>query len=175
MLVVAALVLALLPGTPREIDVAASKASFGVAHVWVERVAGTVPILRGAVTLAPGALVPTSVTAELDATKIRTDEPDRDAALESPDFFDAAKYPVWTFVSRNVTPEGPTSFAMDGDLTIHGVTRPERLNVTIGGDQARPVYHATATVDRHVFGMATTRLDPTIGSSVDVRLDIVLR
>ena len=82
---------------------------------------------------------------------------------------------MWTFVSRNVTPEGPTSFAMDGDLTIHGVTRPERLNVTIGGDQARPVYHATATVDRHVFGMATTRLDPTIGSSVDVRLDIVLR
>jgi polyisoprenoid-binding protein YceI len=60
-------------------------------------------------------------------------------------------------------------------LTIHGVTQPERLNVTASGSPAHPVYHATAQIDRHAFGMAVTRLDPTIGSNVDVTLDIVLQ
>ena len=89
------------------------------------------PIVRGAVTLPAGSVIPTAVTAVLDATRIRTDEPDRDRSLESPDFFDAARFPQWTFESTKIVPRGPNAFEMDGDLTIHGVTRPERLEVAV--------------------------------------------
>ena len=157
---------------PRAIDAAKSSAQFSVAHIWVERVTGTVPILSGGVSLAPGSVIPQSASAELDATHITTGEPDRDRSLESPDFFDAAKFPRWTFTSTRIVPTGPASFEMDGNLTIHGVTQPERLDVTVIGDAVHPEYRAKAQIDRHAFGMIRTRLDPTIGTILDITLDI---
>lgn len=159
----------------RAIDANKSKAQFSVKHIWVERVIGTVPILSGSVTLAPGSVIPTGVTAVLDATRIATDEPDRDKALESPDFFDAKKFPMWTFVSTKIAPKGSNAFEMDGNLTVHGVAQLEHLDVTVSGDVAHPVYRATSEIDRHAFGMTVTRLDPTIGGTADVTLDITLR
>jgi|SRR5580700_2072402 polyisoprenoid-binding protein YceI len=160
---------------PRTIEAARSSARFSVTHIWVERVAGTVPVLGGSVALADGAMIPTAATATLDATGIATGEPDRDRSLKSSDFFDVKNFPQWSFVSTKIIPHGANLFEMDGNLTIHGVTQPERLNVTASGSPAHPVYHATAQIDRHAFGMAVTRLDPTIGSNVDVTLDIVLQ
>lgn len=157
------------------IDPAHSHAQFSVSHIWVERVTGIVPILSGSVTLGEGSVIPTEVTAVLDATRLITDEPDRDRALKSPDFFDTDKFPQWTFASTKVVPQSTHAFEMNGNLTVHGVTRPERVNVTIGGTGANPVYHGTTQIDRHAFGMAVTRLDPTIGGTVDVTLDVALR
>jgi polyisoprenoid-binding protein YceI len=154
------------------IDSSTSKATFCVSHIWVERVCGTVPIESGTVTLAPGSLVPSSVTAALDATKIATGEPDRDASLRSPDFFDTQRFPRWTFTSTKIVPRADNAFEVDGELTIHGVTRPEKLDVSVSGDAPHQRYHATGEIDRHAFGMSVTRLDPTIGGTVDVTLDV---
>jgi polyisoprenoid-binding protein YceI len=172
-LVLACALLAAASG-PRAIDSAKSSAQFSVAHIWVEDVTGTVPILGGSVTLLPGSLIPQVANAVLDATRITTGEPDRDRSLESPDFFDAAQFPRWTFTSTRIVPKGPASFEMDGDLTMHGVTQSERVDVTANGDPLHPEYRAKAQIDRHAFGMLRTRLDPTIGSTVDITLDIVL-
>jgi hypothetical protein len=38
-----------------------------------------------------------------------------------------------------------------------------------------PEYRAKAQIDRHAFGTVRTRLDPTIGNTVDITLDIVLK
>jgi len=172
-LALASALLAAAP-SPRAIDIVKSSTQFSVAHIWVERVTGTVPILGGSVTLLPGSVIPQSATAVLDATRISTGEPDRDRSLESPDFFDIAKFPQWTFASTRIVPKGPASFEMDGDITMHGVTQSERLDVTVIGDPLHPEYRAKAQIDRHAFGMARTRLDPTIGNTVDITLDILL-
>jgi polyisoprenoid-binding protein YceI len=166
--------LAVAPAPVRQIDVAHSNATFSVSHIWVENVTGTVPILRGSVTLASGAMLPEAASAVLDATRIKTDEPDRDRSLESPDFFDAGKFPQWTFVSTRIISKGPTAFEMDGDLTLHGQTQPEVLDVTTSGTPEHPRYHAVGHIDRHAFGMSRTRLDPTIGSTVTVTLDVAV-
>jgi polyisoprenoid-binding protein YceI len=167
--------LAAVPQAPRAIDPAHSHAGFTVQHIWVEHVTGSVPILSGTVSLAPESRIPASAQAVLDATRIETGEPDRDRSLESADFFDAQRYPRWTFTSTRIVPRGSDAFEMDGDLTIHGVTQRERLNVTSGGTIADPVYHATAQIERRAFDMATTRMDPVIGGTVDVTLDISLK
>lgn len=158
----------------RAVDPARSKAQFSVAHIWVEHVTGTVPIVRGSVTLAPDSPIPIAVSAVLDPGRINTGVSDRDHALESPDFFDAKEYPQWTFTSTKIVAQGANAFEMDGDLTIHGVTRPERLHVIVAGSSADPLYHATGQIDRHAFGMSTTRLDPVIGGVAEVTLEVAL-
>ncbi len=125
--------------------------------------------------LATGSVIPISVTAVLDATRLATDEPDRDRALGSPDFFDTKTFPRWTFTSAKITQRAPNAFEMDGNLTIHGVTQPELLNVTVSGTAANPLYHVTAQIDRRAFGMRVTRLDPTIGGTAEVALDVALK
>jgi polyisoprenoid-binding protein YceI len=162
-------------GGTRAVDAVKSKARFCVAHIWVERVCGTIPIASGTVTLATGTLVPLTVTAMLDATGVATGDPDRDAALRSPDFFDVQRYPSWTFQSTKITPNGSDAFTMDGLLTIRGVAQPERLAVTVGGDAQHPIYRALVQLDRHAFGMPRTRLDPVIGSKVDVTIEAALQ
>ncbi|MBV8067198.1 MAG: YceI family protein [Candidatus Eremiobacteraeota bacterium] len=173
-LVLAALMPA-LPGQVREIDAANSKAAFSVSHIWVEHVTGRVPILSGNVVLPPGSLIPVRANAVLAAAAVVTGDPDRDRSLKSPDFFDARQFPTWTFTSTSVTAKGSSAFEMMGDLTIHGVTQQEVLNVSVGGTIAHPTYHATTHIDRHAFGMTVTRLDPTIGATVDVTLDVALK
>jgi polyisoprenoid-binding protein YceI len=174
LLALAALLLA-QSGDVRAIDPVISTARFNIAHIFVSRVGGTVPVASGTVTLAPGSRLPTAVDAVLDATKLRTDEPDRDASLESPDYFDTKHFPAWTFTSTAITATGPATFAMDGLLTMHGVTQAEHLDVTMSGDAAHTRYEAVGHIDRRAFGMKGTRLDPVIGTVADVTLEIALR
>jgi polyisoprenoid-binding protein YceI len=159
----------------RAIDAIRSRATFSVQHVFVDRVTGSVPILDGSVMLAPDSPIPLSLTAELDPSQVTSGDRDRDAALRSPDFFDVKADPVWTFTSTKIAPLDASHFGIDGALTIHGVTQPEHLDVTIRGEPAHPTYHAVGRLDRHAFHMAVTRLDPAIGGNVDVILDIVLK
>ncbi len=160
--------------TVAAIDVAKSSAQFRITHIFVSHVTGTIPIVSGSVSLRGGSPIPVRVTAILDAAKVRTDEPDRDRSLTSSDYFDTAKFPTWTFASTKIAAAGPAAFTMQGDLTIHGVTQPETLDVAIGGNAAHPTYHATGRIDRHAFGMKGARLDPVIGNPADITLDITL-
>lgn len=163
------------PTGQRAIDPSKSMANFSIAHVFVGRVTGTVPVLRGSVGLNAGSWMPVNASAVLDATKLNTGDRDRDGSLEGPDYFDATKYGTWTFSSTKVTPTGPAACRIDGMLTIHGVTQPEHLDVTISGSVSYPTYRATAHIDRHAFGMKGARLDPVIGDEADVALQISLK
>lgn len=160
---------------PRSIDAAKSTARFSVSHIWVEHVAGSVPIIDGSVVLPAGAVIPASVIATLDPTRIDTGEPDRDRSLESPDFFDVKNFPRWTFASTKIVPKSAATFEMDGNLTIRGTTQPETLHVAVSGAPEHPEYRATGRIDRHAFGMPRTRLDPVIGDDADITLDVVLQ
>ena len=153
------------------IDPAKSTVTFSVQHIFVERVNGSVPVFSGTIDLPEGSLVPASVTAVLDATKLKTGDPDRDGVMGTPEWFDTKKFPTWAFTSTKIVP-APGGFTMDGTFTMHGVSQPEHLVVVASGDPQHPVYHATGQIDRHAFGMTTTRLDPVIGGTVDVTLDI---
>jgi polyisoprenoid-binding protein YceI len=175
-LLAASCVVALAQSTEeRSIDPAASKAQFSIQHIFVERVNGTLPIVSGTVTLPGDSVTPVSVSAVLDPGRMNTGDRDRDASLESPDYFDVKKFPTWTFTSTKITATGPAAFGMDGMLTAHGVTQMEHLDVTVRGDASHPMYHAIGHVDRHAFNMKGTRLDPVIGNVADVTLDIVLK
>jgi polyisoprenoid-binding protein YceI len=74
-----------------------------------------------------------SFTANIDS--ITTGNEQRDGHLKSADFFDAANYPVLSFVSTAVLQKGGKDYILKGDLTIRGTTKPIELKVEFGGIQ----------------------------------------
>ncbi len=58
---------------------------------------------------------------------------DFNAALQAPEFLDAAAYPEARFVSRTVRTTGDRTAEVGGDFTFRGVTRPLTLSVTYNG------------------------------------------
>ncbi len=78
--------------------------------------------------------VPTSLKMEIDAASITTNNEQRDAHLNSGDFFDVAAHPAITFVSTSI--KGPADdLTITGDLTMRGVTKP----VTLKGELSQTV------------------------------------
>jgi polyisoprenoid-binding protein YceI len=162
------------PSATHEIDTSKSHAQFSVQHVFVDVVTGTVPITSGTLVFGSDTRVPVSLKATLDPKRIETGDDDRNGVMQTPDWFDTKRFPIWTYTSTKVTPTA-SGFGVDGLLTMHGVTVPEHLDVIVHGDATHPLYHAVAHIDRHLFGMAVTRLDPVIGGDVTVTLDIALK
>jgi polyisoprenoid-binding protein YceI len=137
-----------------KIDPVHTSAQFGVRHLMVSTVRGTLGTVTGTVNLDEKDLTKSSVAASIDAAAIDTRESKRDAHLKSPDFFDVAKYPTITFTSKKVTKLGETKFQVTGDLTMHGVTKEVVLDVE---GAATPFKDPTGNLK--LGGMATTKLN----------------
>ena len=94
----------------------------------------------------------------IDPASVETGDEKRDAHLRSPDFFDVERYPEITFRSSRVEGSSPGHFKLEGDLTVHGVTRPVALDVEYHGWTSDPWggrragVSAPPEVDREAFG-----------------------
>jgi polyisoprenoid-binding protein YceI len=113
---------ALASAADYEIDPAHSSATFSVKHLMVSTVRGEFGKLSGSASWSKADYSDAKVTVTVDANTVNTREPKRDAHLRSPDFFDVAKFPSLTFVSKRVERQ-KGALKLIGDLTIHGVTK----------------------------------------------------
>ena len=80
-----------------------------------------------------------SVDVTIDATSVNTGYALFNQHIQAEDFFDTAKYPTITFKSTGVKFEGDKPVAIDGNLTIKGVTKPVTLTVTSFHSMAHPM------------------------------------
>ena len=106
----------------------------------------------------------TTFEGRMDATRLWSGEPTRDAHLRSADFFDVEKHPWIDFTERT----GASHFKAEADLTIRGVTRPVPLDVAwLGewrtpfwegdenrGEMSRIGFEAVTRVNRHDWGVS---------------------
>src|SRR5262249_30314480 len=83
-----------------EIDPGHSSVGFGVKHMMVSTVHGQFGKLSGTASWSKPDYSDAKVDVSIDAASIDTREPKRDEHLKSPDFFDVAKFPKLTFVSK---------------------------------------------------------------------------
>jgi polyisoprenoid-binding protein YceI len=99
-----------------------------------------------------------TVEASVRVAGIQTGEKKRDEHLRSPDFFDAARFPVMRFVGREATDLGGGVLRLDGDLTIRNRTRPASFEVRDlaegRDDSGRGTlgFTATSRINRFDFG-----------------------
>jgi len=109
--------------TTWNIDPVHTSAEFKVKHMMISNVKGQFTAVSGVINLDEADITNSRVEASIDAASITTREPDRDAHLKSPDFFDVEKHPTLSFFSTRVTHKADGELELEGDLTIHGVTR----------------------------------------------------
>ncbi len=162
------------------LDPSHSEISFSVRHMMISKVRGTFAI-KEATIVAPENPLEVQVTASADATSINTKDEGRDAHLRSGDFFDVETHPTIGFVSTGVRAEDG-DFFVDGDLTIHGVTKPVTFDFEFGGFGTDPWgnYKAGATaktvIDREDFGLTWNAALETggvlVGKDVTITLDL---
>src|SRR5262249_731480 len=90
---------------------------------------------------------------------VDTNDAGRDGVLRSDDFFDVQRYPTMRFVSRRVNERSPNTLAVSGELTIHGVTKPIDVLVTVNGvnnvDHVGRLagFETTFHIDRRAFNV----------------------
>jgi polyisoprenoid-binding protein YceI len=117
------------------VDPVHSRVEFAVKHMGIATVRGNFTAFEGKLEIGAGGA---HASGTVETASINTGEPDRDAHLRSPDFFDAESYSRITFVSKRITPLDGEEFRITGDLTMHGVTREITLHADVLGTDIDP-------------------------------------
>lgn len=131
--------------------------------------------VNGEVTLDKDNPKNSKVNATIKVADVVTGIPELDKHLKGKLFFDTAKFPTATFVSNKVDVLNKSHAKVSGMLTVHGVTKPVVLNVTLNKAGKNPIndkmtvgFTATTVIKRSDFGMNTLKGD--LGD--EVKIDI---
>jgi polyisoprenoid-binding protein YceI len=163
------------------IDSAHSQITFSVRHMMISNVTGRFEKFTGEVDFNETNPTQSSVSVQIEAASINTREPQRDGHLTSPDFLDAANYPLITFKSKRVETVDDSQGKIYGDLTVHGVTREVVLSVEYSGQskmwgKTAAGFSATARINRKDWGLNWNQVLETGGILVgeDIKISIEL-
>jgi polyisoprenoid-binding protein YceI len=70
---------------------------------------------------------------KIQADSVDTGSGMKNGKLKGKDFFDVKQSPIITFKSTKIVQTGPNTFEVDGNFTIRGVTKAEKLTLTVSG------------------------------------------
>jgi len=162
------------------IDPAHSEIQFKVKHLVISNVSGSFDKFNGTVYSDGNDFTNAQIDFTADVNSINTNQADRDNHLKSPDFFDAANYPELTFVSKSFQKKGETDFALLGDLTLRGTTKPLELQVEFGGVVKDPYgntkagFELTGKINRKDFGLHWNALTEAGGMVVSDEIKLMM-
>jgi polyisoprenoid-binding protein YceI len=160
---------------PYHTQVAWSVDHFGFSHP-----SGKFANITGTLTLDEAQPANSQVNATITIANLVTGIDKLNEHLFSDKFFDAAKFPVATFRSTSIELTGKDTAKVVGDLTVHGITKPVVLDVTLNKigqnmmNKKTAGFSATTTVKRSDFGMAAFLPEgdkPGLGDEVKLTID----
>ena len=144
------------------IDSAHTHAQFKVMRFGFNNIFGEFRDVEGSIALDEAAPENSAVNVEIAIASVESGDDTRDGHLVGPLWFNAAEFPTMSFNSTAVKQHDETTATVTGDLTVHGVTKPVSLEVTLnklGTDPATKKkavgFSATTTIKRSDFGMET--------------------
>lgn len=122
--------------------------------MWVFPAKGTARALEGGGNV--GADGSFSGTLVVDAASINTRNKKRDEHLRTADFFEVQKHPTITYTAKGgrLTPSGQVE--VDGELTVHGQTRPLPLVANVDVEGASATVSTQVDIDRSNWGLTLT-------------------
>ena len=176
---------ALAGATTWNIDSDHSDVGFKVRHLMVSNVKGSFEKKSGVVTVDDKDITKSKVSVTIETASVNTNVAKRDEHLRSADFFDSAKYPTMTFVSKKVAKAGKGKLKVTGDLTLHGITKQVVLDVEGLSAESKDPWgntrsgaFASTKINRKDFGLVYNAALETggvaVGEEVAISLEIEL-
>jgi polyisoprenoid-binding protein YceI len=171
--------------TTWNIDPAHSHAEFKVKHMMISNVKGSFSGISGTLIEDTADSSLSSIDASIDVGTVNTGDGQRDGHLKSADFFDHEQHPHMTFKSTKVEKKGDEEYAVTGDLTVHGVTKPVTFAVEGPSQPAKDPWgntriglSATTKINRKDFGLTwNSALESggiLVGEDVQISLEVQL-
>jgi polyisoprenoid-binding protein YceI len=159
-------------------DKAHSEVDFSILHMALARVHGRFGNITGTLTIDDGDVTKSAVNVTIDVTSVDTGVVARDSDLKSANYFDVAQFPTATFQSTSVAKTG-SGLTVNGNLTLHGVTKPVTLEVEgpsgpVQGMDHKPHagFSASATINRSDFGIAAKMPSAVLGDEVKLTIEL---
>jgi polyisoprenoid-binding protein YceI len=167
-----------------------TEAGFRARHMMVTWVNGLFKDVHGELQMDFSEPLNATFSGEIDATKLWTGEPDRDAHLRSADFFDVENHPKITFAGRLTERTGDIDFKAQAELSIRGITRAVEMDVSYLGRWETPFwageenkgtltrigFEAKTRINRHDFAVSWQDEIPgggvVVSNEIEVTLDI---
>lgn len=117
------------------------------------------------------------VNIEIDTTSVNTGFPTFNEHIQGEDFLDTASFPTATFTSNNIVFDGDTPTAVEGDLTIKGVTKPVTLDITYFTAKPHPMLQkpalgANAQVEIKRSDFNADKFVPNVGDEVTLNISL---
>lgn len=139
-----------------DIDARHTQVFFTYNHFGYSNITGRFTEVSGTFDFDAKDPTKSSIEVQLPISSVSTGVVKMDEHLRSPDMFDEAQFPTASFKSTKVTSAGGNKLKVAGDLTIHGVTRPVVLDVTVNStapkrDTPAAGFDATTTIKRSDF------------------------
>lgn len=119
--------------TKWSVDPSHSEIGFKVKHMMFTNVSGSFQKFDASIETEDDNFENAKIEFSGDVDSITTGNADRDTHLLSPDFFDASSFPKLTFSATSFKKQNEGEYELKGDLTLHGVTKPVKLDVEFGG------------------------------------------
>ena len=160
------------------IDPLHSEVQFKVKHLVISTVTGTFRNFEGGATTTHDDFADADVHFSLDVASVDTNQEMRDNHLKSAEFFDADTYPKIAFKSTSFKKVDDDEYALTGELTMKGITKPVTLKAEYGG-AANDMYgnkklgfEVTGKINRKEFGLTHNALTETGGLALgeDIKL-----
>ena len=184
MKVLPALLLALLlprPAVPAAsgwpIDKAHSRVTFTVTKWGFVEVEGRFHDFAGVIAFDEQHPEQSRVEWRVRIASVETGAPNRNKALQGPEYFDAARFPEIQFISERVVSRGRGQLEVHGQMTIRGRTRPLTVTASYGGTHTVPnegtyaIFQTEFTIDRYDYDVrGGSMLGPAISRDVHVKL-----
>lgn len=133
-------------------------------------------MVNGTLTLDEKNPKDSKIDVTINVGDVITGIPKLDEHLKSDEFFSIAKFPVATFVSDKVTVTGKNTALVHGILTVHGVSKPITLNVTLNKLGVSPItnkktagFTARTELKRSDFGINAYL--PGLGDEVKIDIE----
>lgn len=146
------------------------------SHFGFSSSSGRFGITEGTLKLDEKNPAKSAINVTLDVAGLKTGIPVFDEHLLDAKFLDAAKYPTATFTSTKVDVTGANTAKVTGDFTLHGVTKPVVLDVTLNKIGPSPMsgiktagFSAKTVIKRSEFGIDA--YVPNISDEVSIGIE----
>ncbi len=166
-----------------ELDPAHTTVAFFVKHIGYAKTLGQFVRVSGGYTFDDESGTLSSVRVVVATDSVDTHHEARDRHLKSDEFLDSATHPEMTFTAAGARRTGEHTFAVAGELTLLGATRPLTLEATVNkaapypiGDAAEVMgVSARGSLKRSEFGMTYGVADDLVGDAVEILIELEAR